>query len=399
MADTPITTSENTAVQMELYAKKSWLWAQQDLYIGPMIAKVGRQPKGQIKPDISNVRASKGYDGLITMDDRLRREKGQTVNMNILKPLSGAGRANSQRMKDHEEKLQYYGYSVTIGYRKNAVVMDAWSEQKTFKDLREDGAVAVSGWLTQIVDTDSVLCLSGVGNGVYDDDETELMAASAPTTNRKWFGGQTVTDVLTTETTVALLGNDDGTDYANYLFGPRVIEAVHRKAKTAGSGYSKIRPIRVKGKNYYIMFVHPLQVKALKASAAWQTAVTRALYPVPEHPMFEDAVGNWDGVIIKEWDKIETRLGASDNPETSYFESGDPANATYTVTVARALFCGCQAAVCCVGSNVRFFEDKDDDYGDRYGVKTGLMYAFGKPQFNSEDYGVIVVNTCVEPDE
>jgi len=27
------------------------------------------------------------------------------------------------------------------------------------------------------------------------------------------------------------------------------------------------------------------------------------------------------------------------------------------------------------------------------------MYAFGKPQFNNEDYGVIAVNTCVEPDE
>ena len=395
MSDTVFDTSNNTAVQKEAYAKKAWLWAQEDMYFGPMIAKVNT--KGQNRVDKSSVRVARGSDGLITMNDQLRVEKGSVVNFNILAPLSGAGRVDDEWMEGYEEDLTYYDFSVTIHYRKNAVVVPAMSEQRTFKNVREDASAATSMWLAQITDTDLLMALSGLANSVG------TLAAVAPSTNRKWFGGQTVADVLNAESgdgstyTLQHLGDASAADDANYLFGPRVIEAVHRKAKIAGEGYPKMRPFRVKGKDYYIMFIHPYQTKALEASAAWQTAVTLAAYPVPDHPMFTGAIGNWNGVILKEWDKIETRIGSSGDPATSYFESGDAADATYTAMVARALFCGAQAGVIAVGSNIRT-KEQERDYGDRWGVKTGMMFGPGKPRFNGEDYGVIAVHTCIIPD-
>jgi len=320
-----------------------------------------------------------------TKTDLLKTESGDRITFSIDVPITDTGVVDDGAREGQEVAMTFYDYSVDIHeWSQQIKLKGKKTEQSTSIRLRERAKMALGNWQAFMKDANTTLALSGLASN------NSTFGAVAPSTNRKWRGGQTAADVLEAVT------DDANIDSAtNNLFGPRVIEAVKRKAELPHDGYSKLQPIFIDGEFLFVIFISGYQAKALKASAAWQAGALYSDVRGRKNKLFTGSLGIWDGVLIHKYDFIETRLGAGGSTATEYFESGDDcANGIY---VARALFCGQQAGVHAYAQYPQMTVKKFD-YSSKFGCSTDIMIGVGKPKFNSEDYGVITVDTAYVPD-
>jgi N4-gp56 family major capsid protein len=242
---------------------------------------------------------------------------------------------------------------VEIDYVSKAVVAeDKMSLKRPAFDLRKQFRDAIVDWLSE-----------------YKDRKTLETLSTSPSSNRRVFPG--------TATSEATLTNTD-------TFSTSVISKAKRKAQLSTP---KIRPIIIKGKSYYVMLVHQYQLKALKAESAWQQAVREADVRGRDNPMFSGADFYWDGVFLFEYERVLTKLAGEE------FEAGD----TCAVNTARALLLGAQAG-CQVYGQLPQWHEKLFQYNTLPGVMVDMIWATAKTVFNSEDFGVITVDTYYAED-
>lgn len=394
MAETPFNSSTNTALIQTVLAKQAMVWARDNCYFsipkGFSAKQKEAMPHTSPDPNKEVGMMENGTNAIFTIKDELKKQPGETIQVRILAPLTGEGAVDDQTLEGNEEELQYYVETVTVHQRRNASMVKGMSERRTKVPVRTDARDNLALWYSEKFDRDCLLSLSGLGLAI-GTPAVNVVTASAPSTNRKWFGGQTTGGVLESTGTHALI--DSAT---NNIFGTAVISAMKRKAQMAGAGFPKIRPLLIKGQPWYVMFIHPYQSKALKNEAAWKSAQQYANLRGETNPLFSGALGVFDGVIIHEYDKIETRLGAGGTDPTEYFDVST--DVCYSgIYVARALLCGCQAGLMGNAQEVGW-EEQRKDYGNTWGVAIESIWGAQKTVFNSEDYGVIAVNTAIVPD-
>ena len=110
-----------------------------------------------------------------------------------------------------------------------------------------------------------------------------------------------------------------------------MIDALVEKAKTNSP---MIRPIKVDGKDKYIMFLHPFQVTDLRQSTStgqWLD-IQKAVYQGSKeaNPIYQGGLGEYNGVVLHESTRVPAGLVAN---------------------TRRAIFVGAQAAVIAFGQN------------------------------------------------
>ena len=152
----------------------------------------------------------------------------------------------------------------------------------------------------------------------------------------------------------------------------------------------RIRPIRIGGKDYYVMFIHPFSVYQLRQDTSvansWVTLQRTAMQggEVTGNPLFTGALGVYNNVILHEWSYIPTAVSVSDTTVTN-------------ARVRRNVFCGAQAALMAHGQesgpNSMSWVEELFDYGNQLGVSAGMIAGLKKTQFNSADFGTIVVSS------
>ena len=318
----------------------------------------------------------------------LTKDVGDQIRFGLRMKLSGQGRSDDQDFEGHEESLTFHDWPSIVHLRGNAVVSAGkMTNRRTKFNIMSEGRLALSDWMKDLIDDDTVLALSGLANPAIFDDDGTIVPAVSPSTNRKTIGGGKV-DGTGFET-----GLTDATLDADNLFTTLMIQAMRRKAILASP---KVRPLMVDGKEHFVCFAHPYQTKSLKAETAWREAQQHANIRGMSNPIFSGAIGMYDGVIIHEYERIQTRTGDGVGTDpTTYFESADPVASG--ITAARALFCGAQAGTHAYAQRAGWYT-KNFQYGRVPGVMTDLIYAAGKPRFNSEDYGIITVDTAVVVD-
>ena len=323
---------------------------------------------------------------MIQLRGDFSKDKGDRITFPMRAPLTSQGVQGDNDLEGNEEALTFYDYSMTLFKTRHAVRSEGeLSDRRVVFEAKMQAQPALEEWLAAKIDGYTIAALSGVASADAN------IAASVPTTNRKWTGGQTAAGVIT-----HYAGNTDAemlqANIAATLFGPAVISAVKRKAKRTEP---IVRPIMINGEAFYVMFIHPLQAKAFKATDEFKDAAQLAATRGPTNPIFTGALGIYDNVILHEVERIHVRTGAGGATAAELFDAADALpNGT---TAARALFCGAQACVHGYGK-LPYSKTKEFDYGDEWGIALGVIMAVGKPVFNSEDYGVIVVDTCVQAD-
>jgi len=159
------------------------------------------------------------------------------------------------------------------------------------------------------------------------------------------------------------------------------------KAKTASPVF---RPIKERGDNYFVAFLHPNQVYQIRGQsnanqgAQWADIQRAAMQggQGSDNQIWTGALGVYNGTILHESTRIPsitTAAGAG--------------------TGRRAVLCGAQAAVFATGQKddatgqeMSWFEELFD-YGNKLGVSAGLIGGLKKTQFNSTDFATIAMSS------
>ncbi len=363
---------------------------------------------------------SEGNDMPIVIDRTLQGRPGDQVILELDQPLSSAGGTDDSDIEGQEEAMSFFNFPVTIHERNHGVrSAGKMTDKRSAVKIRSKAAFALGRWTAEQVENDLIWSLSGLGNqNTFAGEGTSSILTvneKAPSSNRIFFGGQTVAGAVTEESTASAIGDGGGTDPEAFLMGTRIISIVKIRAQLASP---KFKPVAIGGKKYYVLLMHPLQTKALRdetGAAGWaqiqQNANVRGLANpmftresrgVGER-MFDGIIGVWDDVILLESERIETRVAGE------VFETGDTIDAAVvsgTYRVARALLMGAQAGVIGWGQPWKRLE-RNFDYFRKPGTATDGIYATSKVRFRDpgagqstntaqEDFAVFAITTAVE---
>jgi N4-gp56 family major capsid protein len=321
---------------------------------------------------------------IIQVKEDLMKNKGDTLHFALANKLTGNGVTGSSTLEGNEEALDTRSFALTIQQRRNATRVSAWDEQKSSIDLRNACKAALKDWAME--DTrDRIIEAMGSVNGVAYGSATEAQKDAWVDGNldRVLFG-DAKSNVATTSPAGGATKDHSASLAAvtgSMTLGTAEISLLKRMAQTASP---KIRPVRDTlardGRRYYVLYVHPLAMRDLKADTALQQA-QREVSLTPENSrLFEGGDVLWDGVIVKEIEDIPvlSEVGAS------------------SIDLAPAYFCGAQALGYGIAKRWKSVTEIFD-YGDKYGCAIGEMGNIAKLTFGTgssdtddqKDHGIV----------
>lgn len=305
----------------KVWAKKVWHEGVKDSYFDKFTATDGSNVVHKNK-DLENV-------------------KGDSVVFGLMMNLTGSGvEGNRQKLVGAEDTLNIYDFTVNTKLVRNAVSRYEADDQRTQYDMLKEIKIALKQWLSDWLDDRLISRLS------YNPSNGEVLYASAAGTQ----SSITANDKLTTT----------------------IISRAKRKAMMHAP---KVQPIKVDGMDKYIMLVHPWAARDLKDDPKWLAAQQNANLRGSKNPIFTGALGEYDGVILYEYERVQTgNIGAS------------------SANVCQNLLLGKQAACFAVSRPAKHIE-QTDDYGNIAGNGIAFYGAVEKTNFNGKDYGVINVMT------
>lgn len=310
-------------------------------------------------------------NSLIQVKSELNKSAGDKITYGLRMQLSGAGVLGDGTLEGNEEGLSTYSDSVLIDQLRHAVrSAGKMSEQRVPFSVREEARQGLQDWWSDRLDTAIMNHLAGNSaqtDLAYTGSNATLIADSA---HRLWPSHMaTGNESISTTDTLALT----------------MIDAAVERAKLASP---QIRPVKVAGNDYYVMFIHPINTYALRAGSAsagsWFDIQKAAMTggQIESNPIFTGALGVYNGVVLHESTRVPLLVNSSG------------------VAVANSRTCilaGAQALTFAYGRNSSGGEmswvEEVFDYGNQLGVSAGLIYGTKKNRFNSADFGTIAIST------
>lgn len=316
-------------------------------------------------------------NSLLCLQEDTSKGPGDRVRVGLRMLLNGDGIQGDGTLEGNEEALSTFYDDTVINQLRNAVrVGGRMSEQRVPFSIREEARLGLQDWFADRIDTWFFNQIAGNADQT-DTRYTGHNTVTAPSTNRLIACGP-VAALHTTEASLSAT-----TTHSLKLSD---IDRAVAKAKTGSNGAAPpIRPIKINGGSYYVLFIHPFQTYQLRNATGttdWATIQQAAMQggDVTNNPIFTGAVGMHNNVILHESDRVPV----VDDAVTS--------NTSYR----RAIFCGAQAAHLCFGqgempSKMTWVEEMFD-YENQLGVAAGQISGLKKSIFNSEDFGTIVLS-------
>jgi N4-gp56 family major capsid protein len=206
---------------------------------------------------------------IIRRDD-LTKEAGDTIKMDMVLALTGAGvTGDTNALTGNEEALKFRQLSVSMTDLAHAV---RWTEKVQALinyDTRTTALNQLQKWLAGKLDDRIWTELTGGGTTV-------------PAINQ-WFAG--------TATTINTVADTDA--------GGRLKLSDISDIKAYAQSSLKIEPmVTENGEEYYGFALHPFTLLSLKKDTAYQQAQRDAQVRGDNNPLFTGAAGVWDGVIL-----------------------------------------------------------------------------------------------------
>lgn len=325
-----------------------------------------------------------GENALIQRITELTKtEKGEKVLMHLVADLVEDGVIGDNEREGNEEAMQSYSQEITIDLLTHSVRNKGkLAEQKTVINFRKMGKDRLAFWLANRCDQLAFLTMAGISYAFKNNGAPRVGSpfpnlafaadVSAPTSKRAlMFDGTSLTASVTGSITTAYV--------------PKYTMIVDLIA------YAKehyIKPLKSGGKDYYVLFVHPQTLAALKKDADYQRAVVAVATKAGlDSPWFTGATVTVDGAVIHEHNLVYNTKGAASG---SKWGSGGLVNGT------RTMLCGAQAlGMADLGAPE--WTEKLFQYDSQQGINIDKMLGLLKPKFYSiydgstEDFGIV---TC-----
>ena len=309
-------------------------------------------------------------DSLIQLQTDLTQGPGDTIRIDLLTQETGYGVNANTQLKGSEAVLSYQQMTVGIEQKRQAQSHFRMSQQRTVHKIRKDAMRNLRDFYARVMDEylAAFLCGTAGANTALDADITAHGA-----------------NALAAPDAAHLI------DAAGAMT-PALLNQAKWKAVTIPSANNgPIRPIRIDGEDWYVVFLHPEAAKSLQDNAVWLQAQREAnLRGERNNPIFTGAMGVWNGMILHAWNYLPIIGG------------GTPRN--YSV------LCGAQSAAVAFGNAYStldgvprsansengfpfYWAEEIEDYGNEIGIAASAIYGIRKSEFNTFDFGTIRVAT------
>ena len=311
-------------------------------------------------------------NSLIQMKTEVQKDAGDKITIGLRMQMDDPGVAGDETLEGNEEALTLYNDSILIDQTRHATRSKGqMSEQRVSYDMRAEGRDALSDWFANKYDTWFFNHLTGntAATDLINVGHNATVAPSTTSSNTRWL--------IPSGASASHSGEASLSTTDTFL-----LSHIDRAVNAAKLANPIIRPIRQKGGQYYVMFLHPNQVYSLRTDATagritWYDA-QKALVQGGDgesNGIFSGALGQYNGVILHEAHRL-------------------PAVQANT---RRAVLCGAQAAFIAFGqgngpSRMRWNEKKFD-YDNQLGIAAASICGLKKARFNSIDFGTVVVST------
>lgn len=311
----------------------------------------------------------KSPSSLVQIKDEVSKGPGDRITVGLRMQLSGDGVQGDGTLEGNEEALTTYSDNVFIDQLRHAVRSGGkMSEQRVPFSVRDEAKSGLEDWWAGRLDFWFFNQLAG-NTAINDVRYTGMQAAIAPSTNRY----------------IPVTGSNDQALGSSNVMTLNMIDKCVERAQTVSP---TIRPIKVNGEDKFVMFLHPYQVYDIRTntnSGQWLDIQKAAMTggQITNNPIYTGALGEYNNVILHNAFRVPTGVNSSTGAAIP--------------TVRRAIFCGAQAAVMAYGQKDQGGEmswvEELFDYQNQLGVSAGMIAGLKKTQFNSEDFGTIVVSS------
>lgn len=320
-ADTNFATGATETVKR--WAAKLWYELPKEIYFGKFMKEGDANTIIEVKRDLEG-------------------QPGDTIYYTLLRKLSGGGTIDDGTLEGNEEALTFYTDSVVLTQRRNAVRLGGrLTERRTIFDQRLAAKTQLKTWLAETIDS---YCFSA-----FDTAPTTIL-----------YGGAAVSTATIDNTS---------------KFTPSLIDKAIAKSKKA---LPKIWPVRINGRDYYVMLVHTDVGFDLRQDPVWQQAQREAnVRHEMDNPIFSGALGFWGGAVIHEHESVPT--------STAFGPAANQPGASN-------MYFGRQAGLFAWGARPEAWE-KEFDYGAKRGFAIGAIWAMKKAVFNAADNAYMSVRT------
>ncbi len=317
-------------------------------------------------------------NALIQLLDDTQKGPGDRITVPLRMQLTALGVQGDSTLEGNEEALQVYTDNLFINQLRNAVRSGGkMSEQRVPFSVREQAQIGLSDWYAGVFDLGFFNQLAGAttqpdGVTLTDTRQSANNTPTAPSTNNVYYANGVANDTQVMSAT------------ASNVMKLTFIDFALQKAKLNSPC---IRPIKMMGEDYYVLFLHPYQITDLRINTnagQWFDIQKAAMTggEITKNPIFTGAMGMYNNVIIHESTRVpQVNTLAADTNWGVY----------------RGILAGAQAAVLAfgqdsAGNKVSWVEELFD-YGNQLGVAAGMIWGGKKTVFNSQDFGVIVIST------
>lgn len=316
-------------------------------------------------------------NSLIQIKNDTQKAAGDRITIGLRVKLTGLGVLGGNVLEGNEEAFVTHDDSIVINKLRHAARVKGQAtieQQRVPFDLRYEALDDLSQWWANTTDTWFANQVAGNSNET-DVRLTGLQATIEPDSAHIIRPAGSATDQA--------VGATGGTASQ---FNLTAIDVCVERAKTISP---IIRPIKIMGQDFYVMFIHPEQVTDLRTTSAaagtWYDIQARALSggEITGNPIFTGALGVYNQTILHEWARLPRGVSSADS--------------SVVADTRRAVFCGAQAAWAAYGQGFgpgRYnWVEKLFDYDEELGVSAGCNGGLKKSRFNSADFGTTVVTT------
>lgn len=333
---------------------------------------------------LKNFMSDTGNSVVHRITELTETEKGTQCLFQLVADLIGDGVRGDDEREGMEEAMDAHSQIIQIDQISHSVGNKGrFDDQKNIIHFRQTGKDKLSFWLANRVDQLAFLTMSGISYAFENNGASRVGSVfptltfaddvTAPSAKRSlmWDG-------------TSLAVSNTGSITTGYVPKYNMIVDAIAYAKE-----HRIKPLMSGGKPYYVIFLAPGSLAALKKDEAYQRAVVAvATKAGQDSPWFTGATVTVDGAVLHEHTLVYNTKGAASG---SKWGSGGLVNGT------RTLLCGSQAlAFADIGDG--HWVEKLFQYDSKIGLNIDRMVGFKKPVFPSiydgsdEDFGLLTID-------
>ena len=319
------------------------------------------------------------------------KSDGYTLRIPLVGRLQGSGVTGNTRLTGNEEQLDQYYQDVYWEFYRNGIELSKKEKKKSAVELEAVCRPLLKEWSSELIKYQLIESFHKVTDGTKFSaaDSTKRNTFATNNVDRILFGATTANYSATHATG---LGNVDSTS-------DKLTTTMASLAKfMARTANPHIRPFKTgtQGREYYVMFCHPICFRDLKTDTAMvnanRDARSREGGGMDSNPLFQDGDLMYDGIIFREIPEFYTaRQGAGTNPETHLEAVG-----ASSINVGVNFLCGAQALTMASKQAPLPTVKSEDDYNFFNGMGIELAHGIEKLRWNNgsgtaKDCGMVTV--------